>query len=76
MRFLALCLELVCEWSSSLLPAVCMHAGSQRGIGLFYGPDVRHVRCFSMWFALAAAAAGAILTTAALYKTKEVFSKS
>ena len=25
----------------------CMYAcGSQRGIGLFYGPDVRHVRCF------------------------------
>lgn len=44
--FLALCLELVSEWSSSLLPAVCMHAGANAGIGLFYGPDVRHVRCF------------------------------
>ena len=25
---LALCLELVCEWSGSLLPAVCLHAGA------------------------------------------------
>ena len=55
----------------------CMYAcGSQRGIGLFYGLMSGMSDAFSMRFALAAAAAGAILTTAALYKTKEVFSKS
>ena len=74
--FLALCLELVCEWSSSLLPAVCMHAGANAASVCFTALMSGMSDAFSMRFALAAAAAGAILTTAALYKTKEVFSKS
>lgn len=73
--FLALCLELVCEWSSSLLPAVCMHAGANAASVCFTALMSGMSDAFSMRFALAAAAAGAILTTAALYKTKEVFCK-
>ena len=73
---LALCLELVCEWSGCLLPAVCLHAGANGAAICFTALMSGISEAFRFRTVLSAAAAGAILAAAALYKTKEVFCKS
>ena len=73
---LALCLELVCEWSGSLLPAVCLHAGANGAAICLTALMSGHEEAFNLPAATFFAAAGAVLAAAALYKTKEVFSKS
>lgn len=73
---LALCLELVCEWSDCLLPAVCLHAGANGAAVCFTALASGVPADFEFQNVLPAAAAGAILAAAALYKTKEVFCKS
>ena len=73
---LALCLELVCEWSGSLLPAVCLHAGANGAAICLTALMSGHAEVFNLPAATFFAAAGAVLAAAALYKTKEVFSKS
>lgn len=73
---LALCLELVCKWSGSLLPAVCLHAGANGAAVCFTALASGVPAAFQFQNVLPAAAAGAVLAAAALYKTKEVFCKS
>ena len=74
--FLALCLELVCEWSSCLLPAVCLHAGANGAAICLTELMAGHAAVFNLPGVTFFAAAGTALAAAALYKTKEVFSKS
>ena len=71
---LALCLELVCAWSASLLPAVFLHAGANLAAICVtaWGSGLQTACKTQTVFA----AAGVFLTAAALYKTKEVFGKS
>ena len=73
---LALCLELVCEWSGSLLPAVCLHAGANGAAICLTELMAGHAAVFNLPGVTFFAAAGTALAAAALYKTKEVFSKS
>ena len=72
---LALGLELVCEWSGSLLPAICLHAGANGAAICLTALTSGAAAAFNLPDATFFAAAGVILTTAALYKTKEVFCK-
>lgn len=73
---LALCLELVCEWSGCLLPAVFLHAGANGAAVCFTALMSGMPEAAQRQFVLGAAVAGAVLTAAALYKTKEVFCQS
>lgn len=73
---LALCLELVCAWSGLLLPAICLHAGANGAAICLTVLTSGHAAVFNLPGVAFFAAAGAILTAAALYKTKEVFCKS
>lgn len=72
---LALCLELVCEWSGLLLPAVFLHAGANGAAVCLTALTSALPVPFGTRSIVAFAAAGGILTVAALYKTKEVFCK-
>lgn len=72
---LALCLELVCEWSGLLLPAVFLHAGANGASVCLTALTSALPVPFGTRSIVAFAAAGGILTVAALYKTKEVFCK-
>lgn len=75
--FLALCLEQVCEWSGSLLPAICLHAGANgAAICLTALTSGTGVLADLSLQSIALMGAGVILTAVALYKTKEVFCKS
>lgn len=71
--FLGLCLEWVCFWSESLLPAICLHVGANAASAVFSAFGAKGQLVLQSKFALFFAAVGALVTVISLYKTKEVF---
>ncbi len=73
---LGICLELVCFWGNSMIPALCLHVGANVVSLCLSGSQKAMQTMHSMPSALFFAAAGLCLAVSALYKTKEVFGKS
>lgn len=71
--FLGLCLEWVCFWSESLLPAICLHVGANTASAVFSALGAEGQAVLRPQNALFLAGVGALLTVISLYKTKEVF---
>lgn len=73
---LGICLELVCNWSHSLLPAIFLHAGANAAALCFTQFKTVMQDLFQVPYAYLPAAAGLCLAALTLYKTKEVFCES